>query len=233
MQRPSSLAAFIASGLFATLLISAGTTSGEPPGSPKPRSEPAAKPRPREPVAAPTAGTSTPAAAKPARCDGHMVFPSFLEFVDDSTAIVLHHDEVLRFSPHTGRFESLVELPERVTVAALSADRRRLAVYGPTQLRILDTADGSTTIEAASKPLSSLAFSPDGSILAGGEKRFYREDPKVCLWNVADLKPLGSFQGHRDDVTTLAFSPDGRRLASAAADLTYRFWNVPKAEIEK
>jgi len=178
-------------------------------------------------------GDDQAAAAKPARCDGHMVFPSFLEFIDDSTAIVVHHCDVLRFSPHTGRFESLVELPERITVAALSADRRRLAVYCLTQLRILDTADGSTTIEASSKPLSSLAFSPDGSILAGGEKRFYREDPKLCLWKASDLKPLGSFQGHRDDVTTLAFSPDGRRLASGAADLTYRFWNVPKAEIEK
>ena len=50
-------------------------------------------------------------------------------------------------------------------------------------------------------------------------------DKKVKLWN-RDGTLYKTFSGHDDRVKTLAFSPDGKRLASASLDGTVNVWNV-------
>lgn len=66
---------------------------------------------------------------------------------------------------------------------------------------------------------TSVAFSPDGSRLAGGSTA-------VRLFAAADGAPGLTLDGHRGAVTALAFSADGRRLASGATDATAGVWNV-------
>ena len=57
--------------------------------------------------------------------------------------------------------------------------------------------------------VSSVAFSPDGKILAIGDR-----DGTVRLWDLATGRPLGSSLSSRDGpVGAVAFSPDGRTLA--------------------
>ena len=56
----------------------------------------------------------------------------------------------------------------------------------------------------------SVAFSPDGKILATGSN-----DGTVRLWDVATRRQIGSpLTGHTGAVYSVAFSPDGKILAS-------------------
>lgn len=65
-------------------------------------------------------------------------------------------------------------------------------------------------------PVWSLAFSPDGTMLASGPGDMVdTTDTSIILWDVATGRELRRFRGHSTGVTALAFSPDGRMLASA------------------
>jgi WD40 repeat protein len=64
-----------------------------------------------------------------------------------------------------------------------------------------------------------VAFSPDGSKLATGAG-----DGDVRLWNVRTGKMLFEKQGHKKQVSGLAFAPDGLSFASAGGNV--RVWNA-------
>jgi RNA polymerase sigma factor (sigma-70 family) len=70
-----------------------------------------------------------------------------------------------------------------------------------------------------------LAFSPDGATLAGGGWG----DARLRLWEVATGKELHVFPKVAEDITSIAFAPDGRTVA-AAADSIYLYDSVTGKE---
>ena len=72
-----------------------------------------------------------------------------------------------------------------------------------------------------SEEINSVAFSPNGRILATGSW-----DHTARLWDVATGRELQVLEGHSDDVRSVAFSPDGRTLATGSWDDTARLWDV-------
>jgi WD40 repeat protein len=69
--------------------------------------------------------------------------------------------------------------------------------------------------------VETVAFSPDGTILASGTGY-----DMVKLWDVATGRELRTFSDHSDDVTSVAFSPDGTMLASGSNDNSVKLREV-------
>lgn len=74
-------------------------------------------------------------------------------------------------------------------------------------------------------PIFSVAFSPEGHILAAGDA-----SGNINLWRVTDSQQLLKLDGHRDWVRSVAFSPNGKILASGSADMTVKLWNINTGE---
>ena len=72
----------------------------------------------------------------------------------------------------------------------------------------------------------SLAFSPDGNLLAAGGGEASRSG-QVMVWNVADRTLVREFMdAHSDTVYGVEFSPDGKQLATASADKFAKVFDV-------
>ena len=122
-----------------------------------------------------------------------------------------------------------------------SPDSRLLASGGDdSTLRIWRVSDGAqlAALTGGSEHIYAVAFSPDGRWLAsGGRARsaigtFWHQvtgggakGPAVRLWRVADGALQATLE-ESDDVMALAFSPNGRLLATASADGTNAVWSL-------
>jgi WD40 repeat protein len=71
----------------------------------------------------------------------------------------------------------------------------------------------------------SVAFSPDGTLLAAAEMAATR---CVRVWDVKTSKQVAVVPGVNDDFRTVLFTPDGKQLIGCVYDGTVRVWNVAK-----
>ena len=70
-------------------------------------------------------------------------------------------------------------------------------------------------------PVSYLAFSPDGSLLAVSES-----NGRINIWRTSDYQIVLTLRAHISWVFALTFSPDGQILASGGEDKTVRLWDI-------
>lgn len=113
------------------------------------------------------------------------------------------------------------ELLRSVSGLAMSPDGRILAVDSK-EIMLWDLQTGNVRqILSGSYP----AFSPDGAMVAVSESKI------VTLWEVSTGKKLRTLKDHSQLVSSLAFSPNGRLLATASHDATVKLWDVQTGEV--
>ncbi|MEK8020587.1 MAG: caspase family protein, partial [Candidatus Parabeggiatoa sp.] len=78
--------------------------------------------------------------------------------------------------------------------------------------------------ELLANGVTSMDFSPDGQTLvaSGGIEEY-----TIGLWDIETRQQFGErLVGHSEEVMSVAFSPDGRTIASGGRDDTVRLWDV-------
>jgi RNA polymerase sigma factor (sigma-70 family) len=125
----------------------------------------------------------------------------------------------------TGGEAYQLRLTENVTNLTFSPDGKTLAGgAGCGTLHFWEVATGKQRAAWPDRDLrsgSTMAFSPDGRVLALGDS-----DGALRLCLAGTGKELRRLPGHQNGITCLAFSADGKMLASGSWDTTVLVWDV-------
>ena len=117
---------------------------------------------------------------------------------------------------HTGAVYSVAFSPDGKTLASGSQDQT-LRLWDP------NTGEHKATLRYPGY-VTSVAFSPDETLLAIGSSNWV--NGQIQLLDTKTLQLRETLMGHTEEIAALAFSPDGRTLASASCDGTILLWGT-------
>jgi WD40 repeat protein len=145
-------------------------------------------------------------------------------FSDDGSLLVSASDDASLWDVASGQL--VATFPQPSWVDAIAVRSQPLLVATGHDDGVVRLWDGTTRrllrqLGGHDRPLSVLAFSPDGARLASAG-----EDRIICIWELATGRQLGTLSRHTDRIDALVWHPTGNFLVSAAWDRTARVWDT-------
>lgn len=127
---------------------------------------------------------------------------------------------------------------EMVRSLAVSPNGKRLAAgnwAGQTYVWDLETREKQFQLPQQELPVSGVAFSPDGELLATCTGS-WREDKKpgtAKLWNAQTGELVADLPGHKSEIKGLLFTDQGKTLVTWETFKIVRFWDVESKSLRK
>ncbi len=118
---------------------------------------------------------------------------------------------------------------DSVMAADISPDQSLVALGGPSKvLKVFNIRNPSQpvyTIKKHTDWLTAIAFSPDGKLLASGDR-----SGNLYIFEASNGGELYTLRGHKDAITQVVFREDGNVIASSSQDGTVKLWDAHSGE---
>ena len=125
----------------------------------------------------------------------------------------------------TGANIATLENQDAVREVAFSLDGTRLATASRKHVNLWCTKTWQPVTTLETVEVESLAFSFDSTRLAIGGTW---PEQRIQIWDVEKGQRITELSGHKSDVESVAFSPDGHLLASGGFDGVIYLWDIER-----
>ena len=139
-------------------------------------------------------------------------------------------EQVTEFTGHEGAVYSASFSPDGKLIASGGYDKL-VMIWDPEKVKPVEITSrleklaeppiNYQRLAAHAGPVRSVAFSPNGQLVASGS-----EDNAIRLWEVTTGESTKVLRGHGSAVRSSIFSPNGEWIASGGQDGRVRLWNI-------